>query len=141
MTANASPEPGPQEPALQTLLRAIAARDGSMTSRMLAASPLLARQAIAVGATREAPNPYYFEQIPHYVYAGDTPLHVAAAAYQPAIAQELVSKGANVAARNRRGAEPLHYAADGIPGSDRWDPDSQYAIVEFLIGAGANPNA
>jgi hypothetical protein len=140
MTANASPKRGLQEPALQALLRAIAARDRSMTSRLLAESPLLARQAIAVGATREAASPY-FEQIAHYVYAGDTPLHVAAAAYQPAIAQELVSKGANVAARNRRGAEPLHYAADGIPGSDAWDPDSQYAIVRFLIGAGASPNA
>jgi hypothetical protein len=108
---------------------------------LLAESPPLARQAVAVGATRESANAYYFKQIAHYVYAGDTPLHVAAAAYQTAIAEELVSKGANPGARNRRGAEPLHYAADGIPGSDAWDPSAQYSIVEFLIGAGANPNA
>ena len=44
-------------------------------------------------------------------------------------------------ARNRRGAEPLHYAVDGIPGSDAWDPESQYATVEFLIKAGANTNS
>ena len=44
-------------------------------------------------------------------------------------------------ARNRRGAEPLHYAADGAPGAPAWDPDAQYAIVEVLIAAGANPNA
>jgi hypothetical protein len=43
----------------------------------------------------------------HYAYAGDTPLHLAAAGYQTALAEELVSKGANVSARNRRGAEPL----------------------------------
>jgi hypothetical protein len=141
MSANASPTGDPQEPALQALVRAIASRDRPMTSRLLAESPLLARQAIAVGATREAASAYYFEPIAHYVYAGDTPLHVAAAAYHAAIAEELVSKGANAGARNRRGAEPLHYAADGIPGSDAWDPDSQYAIVAFLIGAGANPNS
>jgi ankyrin repeat protein len=112
-----------------------------MTSRLLAESPLLARQAVTVGATRESANAYYFKQIAHYVYAGDTPLHVAAAAYQTAITEELVAEGANPSARNRRGAEPLHYAADGIPGSDLWDPSAQYAIVEFLIGAGANPNS
>ena len=43
-----------------------------------------------------------------------------------------MSRGADVRARNRRGAEPLHYAADGAPGSDRWDPDAQYAVIEFL---------
>ena len=141
MSAEASPTGDPQAPALLALLRAIASRDRSVTSRLLSESPLLARQAVAVGATRGSANAYYFEQISHYVYAGDTPLHVAGAAYQRAIAEELVSKGANPGAKNRRGAEPLHYAADGIPASDGWDPDAQYSIVVFLIGAGANPNA
>ena len=132
---------GPQEAALQALLRVIVSRDRPAAARLLAASPLLARQAIAVGATREAASGYYFEKITHYAYAGDTPLHIAAAAYQTGIAQELVSKGANVRASNRRGAEPIHYAADGAPGSSAWDPDAQSAIVEFLIASGANPNA
>jgi ankyrin repeat protein len=112
-----------------------------MASRLLTKSPPLARQAVEVGATREAAREYYFEEIAHYVYAGDTPLHVAAAAYETGIAKELVSRGANVRARNRRGAEPLHYAADGIPGSDAWNPDAQHATVEFLIQTGANPNS
>jgi hypothetical protein len=141
MPVNASPSSDPQEHALQALIRAIASRDTSMTSRLLGKSPLLARRAITVGATREAARAYFFEQIPHYAYAGDTPLHMAAAAHQLAIAQALVSRGADVGARNRRGAEPLHYAADGAPGSNAWDPDAQYAIVRFLIGAGANPNS
>jgi Ankyrin repeats (many copies)/Ankyrin repeat len=141
MSEQASPTGTPQEPALQTLFRLIALRDRSMTSRLLAQSPSLARQAMEVGATREAAKAYYFAQIGHYAYAGDTPLHLAAAAYQAAIAEELVSKGANTGARNRRGAEPLHYAADGSPGSDGWDPEAQYATVRFLIRAGANPNA
>jgi hypothetical protein len=132
---------GRQEPALQTLFRTIASRDRSTTSRLLAASPLLAREAIAVGATREVASAYFFEEITHSVYAGDTALHMAAAAHETGIARELVSKGANVRARNRRGGEPLHYAADGAPGSPAWDPDAQYAIVKFLIAAGADPNA
>jgi len=112
-----------------------------MVSRLLAESPALARLAITVGATRAAAEAYFFNEIMHYAYAGDTALHIAAAAYQRDIAEELVSRGANVRARNRRGAEPLHYAADGIPGSDAWDPDAQYAVVELLITAGADPNA
>jgi hypothetical protein len=130
-----------QESALQTLFRIIASRDRATTLRVLAESPLLARQAVTVGATREAPSAYFFEEITHHAYAGDTPLHMAAAAYESGIAAELVSRGADVSARNRRGAEPLHYAADGVPGATAWDPDAQYAMVEFLIAAGADPNA
>lgn len=141
MRAKASPTADPEAPALLALLRAIASRDRSKTSRLLAKSPRLVRQAVSVGATRQSPNECFFEQIAHYVYAGDTPLHVAAAAYQAPIAKALVAKGASPGARNRRGAEPLHYAADGIPGSGAWDPKAQYATVEFLIGAGADPNA
>src|SRR5262249_38081810 len=79
--------------------------------------------------------------IGHYAYAGDTPLHIAAAAYRPAIVHRLIALGADVRARNRRGAEPLHYAVDGTPGSRTWDPSAQAAIVTCLIEAGADPNA
>jgi ankyrin repeat protein len=85
--------------------------------------------------------PYFLPEIGHAVYAGDTALHIAAAAYGADIAQELVAKGATPRARNRRGAEPLHYAADGSPGSERWNPDAQASIVEYLIRAGADPNS
>jgi ankyrin repeat protein len=141
MSDNAVSAAARQEQALQTLLRAIASRDRHTTSRLLAHSPSLARMAMSVGTTHQDESTYYFEQIRHYAYAGDTPLHIAAAGYQRDIGEELVSRGANVGARNRRGAEPLHYAADGIPGSPWWNSDAQHAIVEFLIGAGANPNA
>ena len=130
-----------EEHALQTLLRAIAACDRRTTSRLLAESPSLARMAVRVGASRDDERTYYLEEIAHYAYAGDTPLHIAAAAYLRDIAEELVSRSANVSARNRRGAEPLHYAADGTPGSPSWNPDAQHAVVEFLIGAGADANA
>jgi ankyrin repeat protein len=141
MSDNTSQTGDQQEAALQELLRVIASRNRPMTSRLLAKSPMLACMAIKVGATREAASESYFKEINHYAYAGDTPLHIAAAAYQRDIAEELVSKGANVSARNRRGAEPLHYGSDGIPGSVAWDPEAQYAVVEFLIRAGADPNS
>jgi hypothetical protein len=129
------------ESALWALLHAIIAREEDTVSRLLAASPSLARQAIRVGATRKASTTYYFEEIAHYVYAGDTALHVAAAAYQRQSAHGLIAKGAQPGARNRRGAEPLHYAADGTPGSQTWNPHAQEATVKYLIEAGADPNS
>jgi len=125
---------------LRKLFRVIAARDVSKASQVLAESPALARRAAEIGATRQDPSTYYFAEIAHYAYAGDTPLHIAGAAYATDIAHDLISLGANVRARNRRGAEPLHYATDGIPGAVNWDPDAQEAIVQFLINAGADPN-
>ena len=126
---------------LWRLFRAIASRDPREASRLLAASPALATQAVTIGATREEACRYYFERIGHYTYAGDTPLHLAAAAYEPGLADQLISKGAAARARNRRGAEPLHYAADGIPGSSGWNPESQFAVVDFLVKVGADPNS
>ena len=48
-----------------------------------------------------------------------------------------MAHGANCRARNRRGAEPLHYAAD----ANRWDPVAQAETIEYLISAGADSNA
>ena len=140
MSDQAIPTGTPQAQMLQTLLRAIAARPGA-AARLLAESPTLARQAPDTGATRADEMPYYFEAIARFVYAGDTPLHIAAAAYDIGIAEQLVARSADVRARNRRGAEPLHYAADGNPVSDRWNPEAQSATIAYLIQAGANPNA
>jgi hypothetical protein len=132
---------GSEERALYKLLRAIASRDRPAVSRLLGERPQLARMALRHGATREDASAWYFKEIPHYAYAGDTPLHLAAASYQRDLAEELVSMGADVSARNRRGAEPLHYASDGAPGSRSWNPAAQRAVVEFLIRAGADPDA
>ena len=84
-------------------------------SRMIEASPGFAVDAIRIAASRSDPKTYFLETIRHYVYAGDTALHVAAAAYQLQTTEELIARQARVRARNRRGAEPIHYAADGIP--------------------------
>ena len=127
-------------PQLPALFRAIADGDVARVTELLAASPRLAAEPAPAGATRRAATPFYLEQIAHYVYAGDTPLHVAAAAHRPEIARDLIALGASVNARNRMGAEPLHYACDGSPGSKRWNPVAQASTIECLLAAGANPN-
>ena len=110
-------------------------------SRWLAASPDLASACLEEGAARHGSEGYFFDEIKHYLYAGDTALHIAAAAYRDEIAQKLIAAGADVRARNRRGAEPLHYAVDGGPGSPIWNPSAQAATVASLVAAGADPNA
>ncbi len=122
-------------------MQAIVVGDAATVTRMLAASPELARERAGEGATREASKEHFLDEIGHYLYAGDTALHIAAAAYQKDIARELIARGADVRARNRRGAEPLHYAADGVPGSRAWNPPAQAATIACLIEAGADPNA
>jgi hypothetical protein len=124
-----------------TLFRAIAAGDLARVSRLLATFPRLASEPAPTGASRATAATFYLERIEHYVYAGDTALHLAAAAYQASIARDLIARGASVSAKNRRGAEPLHYACDGSPGSRHWNPAAQVATVECLLAAGASPNA
>lgn len=51
-----------------------------------------------------------------------------------------MAEGAAVRARNRRGAEALHYAADGAPNADRWDENARIDLISYLIDAGADPN-
>ena len=130
--------PGEQ---LQGLLRAIADGDAARVERLITASPRLASEAARTGASRAEAAPFFLERIGHYIYAGDTALHFAAAAYQARIARDLLARGASINAKNRRGAEPLHYACDGSPGSKRWNPTAQTATIECLLKAGANPNA
>jgi len=127
--------------ALMALVRAIVAGDAAAAEKLLAASPALARAPAQVGASRQVSKSYFFDAIGHYLYAGDTALHIAAAAYRRDIARKLIAMGADVRAKNRRGAEPLHYAADGGPGSPAWNPRAQAAIVACLVEAGADPNA
>jgi hypothetical protein len=128
------------ERALLSLFAAIAARDAEV-QRMLEQTPGLAARPLQVGASRQDPGPYFLIPIGHYVYAGDTALHVAAAAHHRQLVESLVAQGAAVRARNRRGAEPVHYAADGRPGADDWESSAQREVISCLIDAGADPDA
>jgi hypothetical protein len=124
-----------------TLIRAIASGDEATASELLIGSRDLSNLRVEQGATRQAAAEHYLTEIQHYLYAGDTATHVAAAAHQPAMIRLLVDCGADVGARNRRGAQPLHYAADGSPGSPTWNPRAQAGTIICLIEAGADPNA
>src|SRR5215470_13298634 len=79
------------------------------------------------------------ETIPHWLYVGDTPLHLAAAALRTGAAKLLLESGANANAANRRGATPLHYACDPRPKSGKtWNPDAQVSIIKLLVERGAD---
>jgi ankyrin repeat protein len=131
----------PDDATLMALFGAIAARNADLVSRMLDSSPELALAAIRTGASRQDAQRFFLDDIRHYVYAADTGLHFAAASYQRAVAELLVARGAHPRARNRRGAEPLHYAADGNPDGSTWDPAAQREVIEYLVAVGADPNA
>lgn len=126
---------------LMSLIRAIAAGDESTVSTLLAEMPALATHRMAQGATRQKSSHWFLDQIKHYVYAGDTALHLASATFRPAMIRQLLGLGASVHAGNRRGAQPLHYAVDGGPGSPTWNPPMQRETIVCLLDAGADPDA
>lgn len=123
---------------LMTLVKAIVADPGH-ASRLLAASPELAKARFRHGATRQTAKPYLIERI-GYMLAGGTALHMAAAAYRTTLVQELIAAGADVLAQDRLGAQPIHSAAMGTPGAPAWNPDAQTETIARLIAGGADPN-
>lgn len=120
---------------LTSLFVAIANRDRKAAVNLLDSAPSLVAAEIA------RPDEFFLAQRFAQIYEGDTALHAAAFSYDTELARELIKRGADVRARNRRGAEPLHAATIGGPGSTTWNPAQQVAIIGYLIEAGAEPNA
>lgn len=118
-------------------VRHVVSGDIDEVARRLVATPSLATMPSDVGATRQDATTFFFSEIAHYLYAGDTALHMAAAAFRRPVAELLVAHGADCRAKNRRGAEPLHYAAD----ANRWNPTTQAEMITYLVSVGADPNA
>jgi ankyrin repeat protein len=115
-----------------TFIRAMAAViDGDFA----ALDALLAAEAGLV--TRSMTEEVFNAAIVHQLYAGDTLLHVAAAGFRTDAALALLARGADVHARNRRGATPLHYAAD----TNHDDAGAQAATIAGLLKEGADPDA
>jgi ankyrin repeat protein len=125
------------QPGFFDFVRLVVEGDVDRVSRVLADTPVLATMAAGEGATRQQAVTFFFTDIAHHMYAGDTALHMAAAAFRRPVAALLVARGASCRVRNRRGAEPLHYAAD----ANRWDPIGQADTIDYLISVGADPNA
>jgi hypothetical protein len=84
----------------------------------------------------------YDSKIFHWIYVGDTALHLAAAGYRVAIVRLLLAAGADPnAAPNHRRSGPLHYAADGYINGPAWDAKRQVKTIRCLLDAGAVINA
>jgi hypothetical protein len=120
---------------LTSLLRAIASGDRRAATAVLDTTSSLA----TVGLARR--DEFFLAERLAQVYEGDTALHAAGFSYDAEMARDLIARGAGVRARNRRGAEPLHAAVIGGPGSTSWNPTRQRAVILALIEAGADPDA
>src|SRR4030095_5820385 len=94
-------------------------------------------------AVRQVESPrLYTSKVLHWIYVGDTALHLAAAGYRDKIAQALLATGADPnAAANHRRSGPLHYAADGYSVGPAWDPKRQVKTIRILLNAGADMHA
>jgi ankyrin repeat protein len=126
-----------QKSAFWDFIRLVVEGDTDQVARCLKANPALAKEPSPVGATRQGAEKFFFTEISHYLYVGDTALHMAAAAFSRPMAKLLISHGADCLAKNRRGAEPLHYAAD----ANRSQPRAQADVIKYLISIGADPDA
>jgi Ankyrin repeats (3 copies)/Ankyrin repeat len=117
---------------MNKLLAAIVDDDVSAARRLLGADVGLATQLI------QKPK-LYGSSICHWIYVGDTALHLAAAGYRLEIVRLLLAAGADPnAAKNMRKSSPLHYAADGFVTGPAWDAKRQVATIDCLLRNGAD---
>jgi ankyrin repeat protein len=114
---------------VEPILDAVLANDASEIAAIAAATPGAVAQRVE--------QDVLVAELPHTLYRGDTPLHLAAAGLRYDAARALLAAGSPVDAVNRRGATVLHYACDPRPSSATWDPATQRRIVELLVSHGA----
>jgi len=103
-----------------------------------AVKKLLRRDAGLATAVVAKPK-LYQSKIFHWIYAGDTALHLAAAGYRVQIIKLLLAAGADPnAAQNMRKSGPLHYAADGFITGPVWDAKKQVETIRTFLATGAD---
>jgi len=120
---------------MDRILGAILDDDRSRVRELLKADPGLATGLIDEARLCES-------KIFHWIYAGDTALHLAAAGYRLELVRLLLAAGADPnSTRNHRKSSPLHYAADGYINVPAWNENGQVQTIECLLDAGANINA
>jgi hypothetical protein len=101
---------------------------------------LKVRRDLATGLIQKAR--LYQSSIFHWIYVGDTALHLAAAGYRVEIVRLLLTAGADPnAATNHRRSTPFHYAADGFINGPTWNAKRQVSTLRCLLEAGAAINA
>jgi hypothetical protein len=117
------------------LLAAIEDNDGKTIKSLLREEPSLATSLISRAKL-------YQTQIAHWIYVGDTPLHLAAAGYRVEIVRLLLASGADPnSSLNHRQSGPLHYAADTCLTRKAWSGLRQVETIRCLLEGGAKINA
>lgn len=120
---------------MNSLLTAIVDDDRGAVKALLKADSGLATRLI------QKPK-LYNSKILHWIYAGDTALHLASAGYRLEIVRLLLTAGADPnAATNHRRSTPLHYAADGCISGPGWNPERQVETIRCLLENGADIHA
>lgn len=120
---------------IDKLLAAIVNDDRATVRQLLKQDPSLSTESIQVAKL-------YQNQIFHWIYVGDTALHLASAGYRVEIVRALLAAGADPnAATNHRRSAPLHYASDGYIVGPVWNEARQLKTIATLLDAGAHINA
>src|SRR5437667_4197443 len=116
---------------MEAILTAILDDDQRRVKRLLKADPRLATGLIDKARLYES-------KIVHWIYAGDTALHLAAAGHRCELVRLLLAAGADPnSTKNRRQSGPLHYAADGYITGPAWNAKRQVETIQCLLDAGA----
>jgi len=120
---------------MHAILAAIVEDDRAGVRKLIKADPGLATRLVSEARLYES-------KIVHWIYVGDTALHLAAAGHRVELVRFLLAAGADPnSARNHRHGGPLHYAADGYINGRDWNATRQVQTIKCLLDAGAEINA